>query len=432
MTSPQINFAKDIFNDFIYDHALFNESRYLVLKGGAGSGKSYGAVQKLLVRALSEERHRIVMTRKVSNTIRKSQYKLIGDCIKMYGLEDLFDIRDSDMTITVPSTKSEFIAVGIDETEKIKSLADPTIIWFEEPTELLPSEFRQMNLRLRGNTQYYKQAILTFNPIHEFHWLREEFFSPQVEQALKNKMAVTTLRRMKVRDKLIPFYSTMIHSTYLDNKFIDDEYAAILEELKYKDPYFYEVYCLGNWGVLGELVFSRPWTILTEFPQEFDKVFYGFDWGYHHPSTLMKIGVKDGRYYIYEKFFGNKVERDVLIKKFAEENLIEDRTDIVYYDSAEPELQSIFDKYGFYAKPALKGNNSVIAGIDLMKSVEIFSHADNSHLNKELQTYKWEVDKNGQPIEGKVLKVFDDCIDATRYGIYSDSQFHEVKTAFIR
>jgi len=36
MTSPQINFARDIFNDFIYDYALFNESRYLVLKGGAG------------------------------------------------------------------------------------------------------------------------------------------------------------------------------------------------------------------------------------------------------------------------------------------------------------------------------------------------------------------------------------------------------------
>ena len=434
---PQIKFDREIINDFVYNHILFNESRYLVERGSAGSGKSVGAAQKIIVRMTSERNHRFVLVRKFGNTIRKSQYKLLRDYIRNYNLNELFHFRDTDMTISCPSTSSEIIACGVDEPEKIKSLADPTGIWYEEPTELTPQEFRQMSLRLRGEREFYKQEIMTFNPISENHWIRDEFFPPVIEDTLNSNWvegkggSATMVKYMKVGGKLIPFVSTMVHSTYMDNKFIDDEYKAILLDLKDKDPYFYQVYCLGQWGVMGELVFVKPWQILKSFPEKFDHVMYGFDWGYHHPSTLMKIGIKDTEYFVLEKMHQNKTTREDLIKMIAEENLIEDRSDIVYYDSAEPELKEIFDKYGFDARPSLKGAQSVVAGIDFMKSVKIYSHVENLNLNKEQQTYKWAIDKDEKPIEGKVLKINDDCIDAVRYPMYTYSRLSEARVGFV-
>jgi len=434
---PQIKFDRELFNDFVYNYILFNESRYLVERGSAGSGKSVGAAQKIIMRTVSERNHRFVLTRKFGNTIRKSQYKLLCDYIRNYNLTELFNIRDTDMTITCPSTSSEIIACGVDEPEKIKSLADPTGIWYEEPTELTPQEFRQMSLRLRGDREFYKQEILTFNPISEMHWIRDEFFPPEIEQAVNGNWkegqggSATMIKYLDVGGgKKVPFQSTMVHSTYMDNKFIDDEYKAILLDLKDKDPYFYQVYCLGQWGVMGELVFHRPWEIKTEFPEEFDYTMYGFDWGYHHPSALVKVGIKDTEYYVQEKLYQNKTTRENLIRQIAEEGLIEDTNDIIFYDSAEPELKEIFDDYKLNARPSMKGKNSVMAGLDYMKNAKIYSHPENINLNKELQTYKWAVDKDEKPIEGKVLKINDDCIDAARYPIYTHSRLSEPRVGF--
>ena len=433
---PAIKFDRNIFNNFIYNYMLFCTSRYLVTKGSAGSGKSVGAAQKIIVRMLSERNHRFVLVRKFGNTIRKSQYKLLRDYIGHYNLTDLFNFRDTDMTITCPSTNSEIIACGVDEPEKIKSLADPTGIWYEEPTELTPQEFRQMSLRLRGDREFYKQEIMTFNPISETHWIRDEFFPPVIEDKLNSSWVegegakATMVKWMNAGGKKIPFESTMVHSTYMDNAFIDDEYKAILLDLKDKDPYFYQVYCLGQWGVMGELVFPKQWEILKEFPEEFDHVMYGFDWGYHHPSTLVKIGIKDNEYYVKELMYQNKTTREDLIKMIVEEQLISDLSDILYYDSAEPELKEIFDKYGIDARPSLKGKQSVVSGIDFMKTITIYSHVENTNLNKEQQTYKWAIDKDEKVIEGKVLKIHDDFLDAIRYAIYTYSRLVTARVGF--
>ncbi|HUX61330.1 MAG TPA: hypothetical protein VMV32_08450 [Ignavibacteriaceae bacterium] len=42
----------------------------------------------------------------------------------------------------------------------------------------------------------------------------------------------------------------ILHSTYLDNKFIDENYRKLLEGLVEEDEYFYSVYTLGEWSAL--------------------------------------------------------------------------------------------------------------------------------------------------------------------------------------
>ena len=87
-------------------------------------------------------------------------------------------------------------------------------------------------IRLRGQTKHYKQIIFSFNPVSITHWLKSEFFDVSKEDA------------------------TTSHTTYKDNKFLDAEAIKVLEDFKDTDPYYYMVYCLGQWGVLGKTVFD--------------------------------------------------------------------------------------------------------------------------------------------------------------------------------
>ena len=207
-------------------------TRYLVLMGGAGSGKSIFAGQKLIERAVQEAGHRILVCRKVGNTLSKSCFEQLRSQIsQMYPNLEL-KINRSTMTITLPNG-SVFLFTGLDDVETLKSISNITLIWIEEASELLESDFNQLDIRLRGETKYYKQIIITFNPISITHWLKRRFFDVKSADITAHK------------------------STYKDNQFLDAEAIKTLEAFKDIDPYYYEVYCLGNWGVLGKSVFDK-------------------------------------------------------------------------------------------------------------------------------------------------------------------------------
>lgn len=222
--------VEDIMNSWA-EPVMDDRSRYLVLYGGAGSGKSVAAAQKLIIRMLEEEKHKFLVVRKVAKTIRNSVYSLLRGTISDWGLSSFFKINKSDMDITCDNG-NQIIFAGLDDVEKLKSIHGITGIWLEEASEMLQEDFQQLDLRLRGYTRNYKQIIISFNPISITHWLKRVFFD-------LNKPD-----------------STVIHTTYLDNKFIDADYSRQLEGLKHQDPYYYRVYALGEWGLVGKTVFN--------------------------------------------------------------------------------------------------------------------------------------------------------------------------------
>lgn len=231
MTAVNIDFdIDDIMNEWA--HAILDDhSRYLILYGGAGSGKSVAAVQKMLIRMLEEKGHKFLVVRKVANTMRNSVFSLIRGTLADWGLSEFFKINKSDMDITCQNG-NQIIFAGLDDVEKLKSIHGVTSVWIEEASELLIEDFQQLDLRLRGNTKHYKQIMISFNPISITHWLKQIFFDIKKTN------------------------STVIHTTYKDNKFIDDEYKATLESLRIQDPYYYSVYALGEWGITGKTVFN--------------------------------------------------------------------------------------------------------------------------------------------------------------------------------
>ena len=230
----QVTIPQRAFNPLFRPYLTDNTHRYLILYGGAGSGKSVFAVQRFLYRLLTLPLCNILVVRAVAATNRDSTYALFRQVISKWGLSELFSCKDSDLRISCANGNS-VIFKGLDDTEKLKSITFPkgelTDIWIEEASEILEEDFNQLDVRLRGKGAH-KQMVLTFNPVSVLHWLKLRFFDRQDPRAL------------------------VLKSTYKDNQFLDEDYKRTLEGYKDTDPYYYSVYCLGEWGVLGQTIFD--------------------------------------------------------------------------------------------------------------------------------------------------------------------------------
>ena len=230
----QVTIPRGAFNPLFRPYLTDNTHRYLILYGGAGSGKSVFAVQRFLYRLLTQPLCNILVVRAVAATNRDSTYALFRQVISKWGLSELFSCKDSDLRISCANGNS-VIFKGLDDTEKLKSITFPkgelTDIWIEEASEILEEDFNQLDVRLRGKGAH-KQMVLTFNPVSVLHWLKLRFFDRKDPRAL------------------------VLKSTYKDNQFLDEDYKRTLEGYKDTDPYYYSVYCLGEWGVLGQTIFD--------------------------------------------------------------------------------------------------------------------------------------------------------------------------------
>jgi PBSX family phage terminase large subunit len=214
-----------------YLPAITRPKIYNILYGGAGSGKSQTMIQFFLSELLDHdenENETFVVLRKVAATIRTSVYMDFKNKIYEWGLGDLITAYDGIFEFRSRSNK--IIFMGVDNPEKLKSLAQAKYIWVEEATELTKEDFIQVTLRLRGISKHQKRFFLTFNPVSDSHWIKERFFDrpPEVE-----------------KDKIL-----ILHSTYKDcYRFLDKEYPIRMEALKDVDYTYWDVYANGNWGV---------------------------------------------------------------------------------------------------------------------------------------------------------------------------------------
>jgi len=212
----------------VYAPLFKDQTKYLNIYGSAGSGKSIFVTQKLLRRCLSETPHKILIIRKIANTIKDSVYAELISRIQSWKIGYKVRVNKTDKTFYFDNGNI-ILCKGLDEPEKMKSIEGITSTWIEEATELSEEDFDQVILRVRGIKNNYVQHILSYNPIDENHWLKRRFFD---DTAWANDQ-ITTLK-----------------TTYLDNRFIDEEYKDYLMSLKETNPLYYQVYCMGEWGVV--------------------------------------------------------------------------------------------------------------------------------------------------------------------------------------
>jgi phage terminase large subunit len=396
-------FDPDDFNDVYipYFEGEGAETRIQIFFGGASSGKSYFIAQRIL-RDVLDGRNTLVL-RNVARTLRGSCWNEIIKAIAEHGAHPYVNISKSEMLIT-SYRGSQILFAGLDDVEKIKSITPAsgvlTDIWIEEATETSYDDYKQLEKRLRGQSIHPKRITLSFNPVYKEHWIYREFFKDWDESATEYK-----------GDGL-----SILKTTYKDNRFLtaDDIYALENEQ----DEYYRDVYTLGNWGVLGDVIF-RNWSTQDLSDLNTDKPLFGLDFGFssdpaaavkvHYDRAGKKIYILDE---LWEKGLTN-TQLCELLKPWCGN----------YYitcDSAEPKSIKELQNYGVRAVGAKKGPDSIMHGIQWLQGHEIIVDSKAQHMRNELQLYQWRKDKDGAS-----MRVPEDrnnhLIDALRYCLEHES-----------
>lgn len=396
-----IDIGAEWFNP-VYISQFDNMARVQIMFGGSSSGKSKFKAQQVIWDVLNDAQNggrNYLVCRQVGRTIRGSVSQELNRVISEWGLHDFFSINKTDGTITCINGY-QVIFAGLDDVEKLKSITPAkgaiTDIWVEEATETEQASIKQLMKRQRGGSEKTpKRLHLTFNPILQTGWIFVEYFSGigwADDQKEYNGPGLSILK-----------------TTYKDNKFLTDEDRAGLENEK--DEYFYQVYTLGNWGVLGDVIFKNWIVANIDDP---DSEYYlpeaqrtnrrnGLDFGFS--SDPAAVGVshydkKNKRIYFYKELYETELTNDILAERVIE--MI--GSEPVTCDSSEPKSIAELRKHGVNARGAKKGKDSVNFGIDWMKQQTIIVSPICINMQNELRQYHWKKDAGGNSLKVPVDK----------------------------
>ena len=378
--------------------------RYIVMKGSAGSGKSVDTAQNYILRLMQDKGRNLVAMRKSDITNRDSTFaELTGAIYRMFGdkAELYWQINKSPLKLTCKANGNQIIFRGMNDDkqrEKLKSITFAngklTDVWLEEATEFTQADLEIIDDRLRGQLpegQFY-QIRLTFNPVSKTHWIKKVFFDIADPNVLTH------------------------HSTYLNNRFVDEAYKARMERRKQVDPEGYMIYGLGEWGEVGGLILSNY--IIEDFdtsPSRFDYMVNAQDFGFNHANCIGEVGFKDGELYLCKELYVFEKDTAEIIQLANNKGFSKGLT--MWCDSAEPDRIKMWRKAGFKAMPVKKEPNSVKAQIDHLKQHKIHIHPSCINTITEIQQWKWRKDEKTGEYLDEPVPFQDDAMAMLRYSI---------------
>lgn len=374
------------------------QARTQIFFGGSSSGKSVFLAQRDVNDLLTGGRN-FLIGRNTGKTHKTSTHNEMCKVIGEWGLNKYFDTPKSDLTITCKNGY-QAIFIGLDDVEKVKSITPLkgiiTDIRIEEATETNVDDYRQLTKRLRGISPKAKRLTLSFNPIMRTHWIFKEFFTDFHDGD----------RELRTPDL------TILKTTYKDNRFLDPEDGRFLESEK--NEYYYNVYTLGQWGVLGEVVFNN-WRVenLAGLRDSFGTYYNGLDFGYtNDPTAFCRCAIKGKTLYVTHSFYEYGLTNDLIAERLKP--IV--GNEVVRCDPADPKSIAELRGYGINAVAARGGKGSVNHGIQYIQQYEVIVHRELQEPINELQLYQWERNKAGDVMNTPVDRN-NHFIDAFRYSL---------------
>jgi phage terminase large subunit len=272
--------------------------------------------------------------------------------------------------------------ISLDQPQKIRG-RKRNLLFINEANELYYEDWQQLIFRTDG------KVIIDYNPSETFHW---------------------------IYDKVIPrddcdFYQT----TYRDNPFLDETIVSEIERLRDTDEDYWRIYGMGERGTNRAAVFQ--YQVVDEIPESADLVSTGLDFGFtNDPTSIVRVYRRGEDLYIKELLYKTNLTNTDISECLR--GLGFSRQDEIWADSAEPKSIEELHRMGWNVKPTVKGADSVMAGIDVLKRHRIHLLRTDLNIIKEFQNYKWLEDKNGNLLN-RPVDAFNHAIDAARYATFN-------------
>jgi phage terminase large subunit len=347
--------------------------RIIINYGGSSSSKTISVLQLLTQLAFYKPSMRFTLVAESVPVIKKTILADWRDLV-MPGLWERHRFNKTDMVYTF-SNGSTFSFVPADDDSRFHGPRQDYLM-LDEAFNIKKKIFDQAEVRTR------KKIFITFNPTSVF-WAKELFDLDE---------------------------TAVIHSTYIDNPYVEQTVIDSLERRAKTDENFYNVYTRGEWGSLEGLIFKEGihWQRTTQFPDDYKKRIYGLDFGFSmDPAAVCDIRYSDGQIWVRELLYQKEMLNSQLAKYLDYDTVA---------DSAEPKSIQELRLLGKRVWPSVKGADSINQGINLMKEFKINVTTDSVNLIKELRNYSWKKDRD----DNQLSKPVDDhnhLIDALRYGV---------------
>jgi phage terminase large subunit len=355
-------------------------ARVFVFQGGSRSGKTYNILLWLILQACKKENNQVfTICRATMPALKGSAMRDFFEILERMGLYDEKRHNRSENTYLLRNNLFEFIS--IDQPQKIRG-RKRKYLFINEANEIDWDSWIQLIMRTTG------PVILDYNPSMTDSWIYEQVITREDCQFHK--------------------------STYKDNPFLEQSVKDEIERLQTIDDNYWRIYGLGERGQLSGLIFKN-WRQIdpSQYP---DGKFHGFgqDFGFtNDPSALVECCLSDGGIYLREVFYKTGLTAQDISDHY-DKALIKRNFDEIWADAADPRTIHELRQRGWLIRPAHKGQDSIIKGIDVLLQYPIYVTSDSLNLIKELRNYSWIQDHDTGKYINKPIDAFNHAIDSVR------------------
>jgi phage terminase large subunit len=352
--------------------------RIKIIQGGTSAGKTFGILPILIDKCAKEKGLEVSV---VAETIPHLRRGALKDFLKiMRWTNRYFDDRFNKTLLRYEFANGSSIEFfSADDASKLRG-ARRDILYINECNNVTFESYNELAIRTK------REVYLDFNPANEF-WVHKE---------LKDEPD-----------------TDFIILTYKDNEALDESIVSQIEKNRDKaatSSYWanwWRVYGLGEVGSLEGVVFNN-WKEIDTIPKEAKLIGIGLDFGYtNDPTAAIEIYNYNGTRIINELVYRTGMVNSDIAK-------ILPSGVIIYADSSEPKSIEEIRRQGKTIKGVTKGADSINYGIDVMQRQDYLVTKQSTNLIKELRSYCWDVDKQGQRMR-RPIDHYNHAIDALRY-----------------
>jgi phage terminase large subunit len=368
---------------------LRDRSRYKILHGGRGGGKSYAIADQLLIDG-TEEPRRILCAREYQASIKDSVHRLLADRIDHWGLGGFYEVQRDTI---IGKNGTTFIFRGVrHNVQSIKSMTGLTRVWVEEAQTVSEESWRILIPTVRDEGS---EIWLSLNPGRKDDSTSQRFIESPPDDSVV----------IKINYDGNPYFpDTLDQERKRDQERLDPATYAHIWEGAYAENTAAQVF--------ADKVKVR------EFEGQGDGPYYGADWGFSQdPTTIVRCWVHDGCLWIDYEAYGVGVEIDKTAALF--DTVPGARDHVIRADSARPETISYLQRHGYPKVTAVsKWGGSVEDGIQHIRGYrEIVIHPRCANAINESRLYSYKVDRLSGDILPTLVDAHNHIWDAVRYAL---------------
>lgn len=397
MATIQLNIDESVFLPVYRPYVSDYSYRYNVYYGGRGSGKTRFLLDKLVIKGLKEKRT-ILLMRKVYRKCKDSVWAELKAALDRLKIRKYFDLYEGEYRAVCKLNGTVFKCEGLDEAEKIKGFSEISDVLLEEATEFSLEDFELIDGTVRSvKYSLPLQIYCLFNPVSRQNWV---------------------FKRFGFDTGITPSNTFILKTTYLDNKYLSQDYLERMERMKETNPTRWKIEALGDFVSLDRLIFQNYRVEEFDYTTIQGQLLIGMDFGFQaDPSVIVAslLNEEDRTIHIFKEWGGQGKTNQELIEVIKALGFSKS---VIVADSAE--MKSIEEiKRGGITKirPAAKGPDSVRHGIQKLLNYKIIVHPDCQGIITEFENYSWKKDRQTGEYTNEPIDSWNHYCDSLRYSL---------------